>query len=92
MKKTLLVLAFAILFTAFMSAAYSADSKHEHSYKAHFSDMDLDGDDQINWKEFKTFFKHAEKEIFKKADSNTDNFIDHDEWHDFKAAQGYTHE
>ena len=32
--------------------------------------MDTDGDDELNWKEFKKYFAHAEEDAFKKIDAN----------------------
>ena len=92
MKKILLLLSLIILLAAFITPAYSSDLKKKPDYSGHFGDMDLDGDDQINWKEFKQYFSHAEKQMFKKADGNNDKLIDHDEWHEFKDAYGYGHE
>ena len=90
MKKILFLISLSILFAAFISPAFSSDQK-KPDYSGHFGDMDIDGDDQVNWKEFKKHFSHAEEDIFKKIDTNNDSLIDHDEWHEFKAAQGYKH-
>ena len=54
-------------------------------------DIDTDGDDQLSWEEFKQHFTHADKDAFKKIDANNDGLIDHDEWHDYKAAHGDKH-
>ncbi len=61
------------------------------SFNAHFGDMDADGNDQVNWKEFEAFFPNAQPEIFKELDLNGDEGVDHDEWHQFKAAHGLKH-
>jgi len=91
MKKILFLISLSILFAALISPAYSSDHKEKHIYDGHLGDIDTDGDDQINWKEFKKHFSHAEEDVFKKIDINNDGLIDHDEWHEFKAAQGYKH-
>lgn len=61
------------------------------SYNAHFGDMDGDGDELVSWDEFRTFFEHAEPNVFKAVDSNRDGRIDHDEWHAYKEAHGLKH-
>lgn len=91
MKKFLILISMGILFATLVTPVYSSDHKEKHSYNGHFGDMDLDGDDLVNWKEFKAFFSHAGKDVFKKADANSDGSVDHDEWHEFKEAQGYEH-
>jgi len=53
--------------------------------------MDIDGDDQVNWKEFKKQFSKAEEHTFKRIDENGDDSINHDEWHKFKENHGYGH-
>lgn len=90
MKKNLFLISVCILCMGLISPAWASDQKAA-GYNGHFGDMDLDKDDQVNWKEFKAFFPHAEEEIFKEADENADGQIDHDEWHDFKEARGYKH-
>lgn len=58
------------------------------SFKAHFPEMDTNGDDQVNWTEFKNHFDQASPEVFNELDLNKDGGVDHDEWHQFKAAHG----
>jgi len=58
------------------------------SFNAHFGDMDIDGDDLVNWEEFKAYFPQATPDIFKTLDVNGDGQVDHDEWHEFKEAHG----
>ena len=53
--------------------------------------MDADGDDSVNWEEFKKYLPHSEKKVFTKADTDSDGLIDHDEWHHFKENHGYGH-
>ena len=50
MKKIVLLISLSFLLAALTTPAYSSDSK-KPDYSGHFDDMDLDGDDQINWKE-----------------------------------------
>ena len=63
----------------------------KHHYSGHFGDIDTNGDDLVNWEEFKKYFPHAKKKKFVKIDSNKDKMVDHDEWHDFKEKHGYKH-
>jgi len=91
MKKILLLISLSILLSAFLTPAYSSDHKEKQTYDGHLGDMDTDGDDQLNWEEFKQYFPHADKHTFKKIDANNNGLIDHDEWHDYKAAHGYKH-
>ena len=91
MKKSLILIATGILFATFVAPAYATEHKQKYSYNGHFGDMDLDGNDGVNWDEFKKHFTHAENDVFKTADGNNDGSIDHDEWHEFKDAHGYGH-
>jgi hypothetical protein len=61
------------------------------SYDAHFGDMVSDGDDLVGWDEFKAYFPHAERKVFDAIDLNGDHALDHDEWHEFKAAHKLKH-
>lgn len=45
----------------------------------------------MNWDEFKAFFPQATPEVFESIDLNKDKFVDHEEWHMFKAAYGLKH-
>lgn len=61
------------------------------SFNAHFGDMDSNGDDLVKWDEFKAFFPNAVMHVFTAIDLNKDSALDHDEWHEFKAAHGLKH-
>ena len=61
------------------------------SYNAHFGDMDASGDDMVNWDELKAYFPQADPKVYAACDLNKDGFVDHDEWHEFKAAHGLEH-
>lgn len=61
------------------------------SYNAHFGDMDPNHDGKVSWQEFKAFFPKADENVFAAIDLNKDGAIDHDEWHDFKAAYDLKH-
>jgi hypothetical protein len=61
------------------------------SYNAHFGDMDPNHDGKVNWAEFKAFFPKSDEKAFAAIDLNQDGAIDHDEWHDFKAAHDLKH-
>jgi len=53
--------------------------------------MDPDKDGKITWQEFKAHFPKADEKVFVAIDLNKDGGIDHDEWHDFKAAYNLKH-
>ena len=79
-----------ILFTVIGCAHHTQDVE-KLDFNGHFGDMDIDGDDMVNWEEFKQYFSHADKKIFAEADTNSDGMIDHDEWHHFKEKHSYGH-
>lgn len=60
MKKTALLTALALL--VLLAACAGKTSYHKtpmpdpKTFKAHFGDMDANGDDLVNWDEFKAFF------------------------------------
>jgi len=91
MKKTIFLISLLFLFAVFVGPALSSDHKKGHDYGGHFGDIDLDGNDQISWEEFKKHFEHAEKDVFNKVDKDGNGSIDHDEWHEFKEQNGYGH-
>jgi len=96
MKKFVFFLSL-ILVIGMLSGCASKSKHHKQdlpdpkSFNAHFPDMDSDGDDLINWTEFKGHFPQAPPEAFKATDLNGDGNIDHDEWHQFKEAHGLGH-
>jgi hypothetical protein len=62
------------------------------SFNAHFGDMDRNGDELLNWEEFKGHFPQADQRVFQALDLNKDGSVDEDEWHKFKKAHGLKHE
>ena len=96
MKKFVFFLSL-ILVICMLSGCASKSRHHKQDlpdpkgFNAHFPDMDSDGDDLINWTEFKDHFPQAQPEAFKATDLNGDGNIDHDEWHQFKEAHGLGH-
>lgn len=93
MKKIFFILFVTVLL--FAASGYASEAKHHKtsmpnpaSFNAHFGDMDIDGDDLVNWKELKSYFPQATPDIFKALDLNADTKVDHDEWHEFKEAHG----
>ena len=82
-----------------MAAAGCAGQKQHHktsmpdpaSFNAHFGDMDANADDLVSLEEFKAHFPEATPEIYRELDLNGDGTLDHDEWHEFKAAHGLKH-
>lgn len=88
---TVLVLAI-ILVACSSSKSYHKDKLPDPSaYQAHFPDLDTNGDELVNWSEFKQYFPDTNDQVFKALDLNKDNGVDHDEWHAFKAAHGLKH-
>lgn len=75
------------------SSAYASSHKmtEKPGYNGHFGDMDTNMDEGVDWKEFKAYFPHAVSKIFNEADGDSDQKIDHDEWHEFKDLHGYGH-
>ena len=61
-------------------------------YNAHFGDIDAGGDGLVSWEEFRSYFPRAEPKVYAALDLDKDGFVDHDEWHEFKAAHGLKHE
>ncbi|MFH2093608.1 MAG: EF-hand domain-containing protein [Pseudomonadota bacterium] len=62
-------------------------------FNAHFGDMDADGNDLVTMEEFKSHFsgKANAGKVFNAVDKDENNTLDHDEWHEFKAAHGLKH-
>jgi hypothetical protein len=96
MKKLLLFMSLSVVIG--LLAACTSQPKHHQDnlpdpkgFNAHFPDMDADGDDLVNWAEFKAHFPQAVPEVFKAIDLNGDGNIDHDEWHEFKEAHDLGH-
>ncbi len=79
------------ILAALTAGASSHQSTGKPDYSGHFGDMDTSGDEGVDWNEFKAYFPHAEPQVFKEADGNRDQKIDHDEWHEFKDKHGYGH-
>ena len=92
MKNIIMIISLCV-FLAAGSAAYadSHQKAQKQNYSGHFGDMDKNGDDLVNWEEFKAYFPHAEKKVFESAGGDGDGEIDHDEWHAFKQAHGLKH-
>jgi major membrane immunogen (membrane-anchored lipoprotein) len=94
-KTTYLIVSIILIL---LLAGCAGDSRHHkasmpdpRTFNAHFGDMDTDGDDLVSWAEFKSHFPQATKEIYQELDLNGDGKVDHDEWHEFKAAHGLKH-
>ena len=62
-------------------------------FNAHFPDMDKDSNDRVTLEEFKAYFPDAPEQeaVFKAIDLDGKGGLDHDEWHEFKAAHGLKH-
>lgn len=62
-------------------------------FNAHFPDMDSDNNDRVTLEEFKSYFPEASEheDAFNAIDLDGQGELDHDEWHEFKAAHGLKH-
>lgn len=62
-------------------------------FNAHFPDMDSDHNDQVTFDEFNDYFTDAadKQKVFNAVDLDESGYIDHGEWHAFKAAHGLKH-
>jgi len=97
MKIFATLLTLAVL--GFAANAYSASPPNKETYNitnaegynTHFGNMDPNKDGKVNWSEFKAHFPKADEKAFSAIDLNKDGAIDHDEWHDFKAAYDLKH-
>ncbi|GBC62718.1 hypothetical protein DENIS_3695 [Desulfonema ishimotonii] len=68
---------------------HRGDLPDPSGYMVHLPDIDKNGDDALSWDEFKGHFPDTTREVFDAIDLNKDDALDHDEWHQFKAAHGY---
>lgn len=93
MKKIIFLISLFFIFALSVTPSFASncEKKKGQNYSGHFGDMDLDGDDQVNWEEFKKHFTKAEESTFKGIDKDGNDSIDHDEWHEFKEKHGYGH-
>lgn len=89
---TLIVFGFAAnVYSASPPKKETYNITNAESYNTHFGNMDPNKDGQVNWSEFKAHFPKADEKAFSAIDLNKDGAIDHDEWHDFKAAYDLKH-
>jgi hypothetical protein len=97
MQKSFTLLLLMVFGLAAVAHAASPPTKEAYnipnaeSYNAHFGNMDPDKDGKVTWQEFKTYFPKSGEKVFAAIDLNKDGGIDHDEWHDFKAAYDLKH-
>ena len=93
--KRLWLLTIPILLFVLVVGCSTGNKKHHKTdlpdpktYNAHYGDIYSDGDELVNWTEYKACFPNAEQKVFDAVDLNQDGNIDHDEWHAFKEAHG----
>ena len=91
MKISLFIIGVCIILSTGAAFSASQEKTEKPDFSGHFGDMDTNKDERVDWNEFKAYFPHAEIKVFKKADGNNDQKIDHDEWHEFKDQHGYGH-
>ena len=92
MKYVVLLMSMALvigLLSGCASGRYHKEALPDpQGFNAHFGDMDLDGNELVNWTEFKDRFPQAEEKVFAAFDLNGDGYIDHEEWRKFMEAHG----
>jgi|Deesub1362B_J571_1020462.scaffolds.fasta_scaffold80817_1 hypothetical protein len=59
------------------------------NYNVCFNSLDADYDGSMSKSEFKEAFPDGDMAVYKAADSNKDGVVDHEEWEDYKASQGW---
>jgi len=93
MKKITVNLAVFVMFILVAAgislAGQSSENKAYQEKKGmfsnmHFSDLDTDGNDYLNFTEFKAAFPSSEQKTFDLLDTDTDGRLNHGEWHRFK--------
>jgi len=87
----IIVVCAAVAYTASPPTKEAYNIPNAESYNAHFGNMDPNKDGKVTWQEFKAYFPKADEKVFAAVDLNKDGAIDHDEWHDFKAAYDLKH-
>lgn len=62
-------------------------------FNAHFPDMDKDRNDQVSREEFNEYFADEtdNEAVFDAVDLDGNEYLDHEEWHEFKSAHGLKH-
>ena len=95
MRNLFVILSFVLVISLLFGCSAGRYHKQElpdpQSFNAHFGEMDLDGNDLVNWTEFKDRFPQAEEKVFAAFDLNGDGYIDHEEWQKFMEAHGMKH-
>jgi hypothetical protein len=91
MRGIIIFIGLSFVLLSFIGCVHHTHDIEKHDFIGHFGDIDTDGDESVNWEEFKKYFPHSEKKAFIRVDSNSDGLIDHDEWHKFKEKHGYGH-
>lgn len=61
------------------------------SYQTHFHEIDSNSNGTVTWEEFKEHFPKAERKVFDALDSDGNQVLDHEEWHQFEQAHGAKH-
>lgn len=64
----------------------------ETPFSGHFGSFDADKNGVVTPDEFTRHFAGSTRQDFDIVDSNKDGVVDHEEWHDYKAAHGVGHD
>jgi Ca2+-binding EF-hand superfamily protein len=93
--KSFLIMAgvFMMVSAVAVSAVYASSHKQDNYQKSGghgkfdrpFSEMDIDGDDSLNFTEFKQMFPSTEQQGFDTLDTDKNGGLSREEWHQFKA-------
>lgn len=81
MKKLLFAMAFVML----MCQPALANT----NYNVCFGSLDADVNDSMSKSEFMVAFPDGDEAVFVTADADKDGAVSHEEWEDYKAAQGW---
>lgn len=84
---------FLMISTGAVSLVYASSHNQDNNqspgghtmFNRHFSEMDADGDDNLNFKEFKQVFPSTEQKGFDTLDTDKNGSLSREEWHQFKA-------
>lgn len=78
-----------LLFTLMVAALLCAPAWAGADYNRCFGTIDNDYDGEMTTTEFKTAFPDGKDAVFQQADGDKNGTVSHEEWEEFKSAQGF---
>lgn len=78
-----------IVFTLIILATLCLPAMADTNYNVCFSTLDADGDGNMSKGEFMVAFSDGDMGVFDMTDTDKDGMISHEEWEEYKAAQGF---